>query len=259
VPKLTELANAKWDQAPWAEAALNVITGESRIDRSVDRHGLPRYSEDSFLRLWAMAPTPGLAKAACSLVGKKPSTSYPGRHDQLLAARIAADQGRLEAVWPVVEKIIEKGDQPMASAVTTAIDLTADNPERREELAALLQTIAESKPQKLYRGPDVAAPVIAWDGLDRMGHPLHPKAAKNALKLITAATHTDNYRLLDAVPLACDLLVRVARTHPKKVPAITYALTALIGTDSRIAVYNNIIEQDTGFTTVVRQTLDVIG
>jgi len=73
VPKLTELAHAKWAEAPWAEAALNVITGESGIDRSVDRYGLPRYSEGSFLRLWAMAPTPGLAKAACSLVGKSPA------------------------------------------------------------------------------------------------------------------------------------------------------------------------------------------
>jgi len=146
----------------------------------------------------------------------------------------------------------------MASAVTTAIDLTADDPERREELVALLQTIAESKPQKLYRGPDFAAPVIAWNGLDRMGHPLRPKAAKNALKMITSATHADNYWLLDSVPLACDLLVRVARTHPKKVPVITSALTALLDTDSRIAVYNDIIKQDTGFTTVVRQTLDAI-
>ncbi|MCL2091300.1 MAG: hypothetical protein FWH11_08800 [Micrococcales bacterium] len=207
VPALTALARADWSGAPFAEVVIGVITGQCEVDESVRRHGLPgrpgHHAE--FLDLWSQTPTPGLIDQALQVVGDTVG-GYGDQDDQLVAARIAAQAGRLDDVWPVVLEIAEQGDL-QKEAIDLAVELAGDNQSARDGLIEVLHRIAES-------GTTYA--VVAWDGLDRLGARLDARAVRAAV-----ATLSDNgwYTCL-----ACDLLVRIA-ADPEQSASVTAALT----------------------------------
>ena len=259
VPLLHRLAAYDWGEAPWAEVALAAITGESRIDESVEFHGLPEFSEESFLRMWAMTPTPALVPAALSIVGEEPKSGFFERRAQLYAASIAAGNDCIDQVWPVVLAIIDRAGQLLSEAIRTAVEMSHNDQTRRDELLALLVGITSTPRKNYYREPDFVAPLIAWDALDGLGVPLTPQCAEAGLKLLARLERYASPDTIGAAELACDLITRVVRRDPSQADAIASTirtqLSFILDSDKRVT---DQIAADQAVTTALRQTLDPI-
>jgi hypothetical protein len=112
-----------------------------------------------------------------------------------------AAQAGLKRVWPVLLEIIEKGDDPAMTAVETAVQLLGENPED-PDMAECAADLAEVLGRLVEKGVvktgwdsrlDYVTPIIAADGLGRLGDP-HPQVviahALGFLKLVTVDTAT---------------------------------------------------------------------
>ena len=256
VPRLRQLAQADWPHTTWAQLALQVLTGQSDVDTEVDQNGLPQYAESDFLALWRQSPTPGLVNTCVAIVGDTADGSFPGRNNQLLAARIAATAGRLPEIWPTVLAIVAAAREPMRDAVNTAVELAGDDHGRRTELTTLLTQMAAAKPKRSYDGLHTEVAVIAWDGLIRLGAPLTNDAAKAALTLLE--TGDAPRERLDIMPMTLDLLKQATLADPSMEKTIKKKLTALLNQETRSDPRMDAISRDIRFTDHIRQAIDAI-